>query len=413
MNIPVALSPDERRRAVPTRGGCPRDRSAPAARGSGESSVSRRVVAWLAVLLASGAIVGGLGFYKYTEIQAAAAAANAAPEPQESVRAVSVRRGEWTDTSSAVGTVVALRQVGLRSELAGTVVEVGFRSGDIVEADQVLVRLDAREEEAALAAAEAEARLARMTYERREALRTGQTVSEQAVDDAREEMAAAEARVRALEVGIEKKTIRAPFRARVGLTDLQPGAYLDVGSPIAMLQGVEPDAFVDFSLPQDVVAHIRPGVSVTLAGPQIPGGSATATVVAEDAQVDGTNRAVRFRALAGGLGETLRPGSFVDVRATTAPPREALFVPVTAVRRASFGEHVYLLEEEDGALRARQRIVETGPVAGGEIVVLGGLAEGDVIAGAGSFKLREGLLVQIAGQDAPGDAADTNSAVTN
>ena len=410
MNIPVSLPPEEAWQTMPAPGGpgldgpgpedADPDRSGPA-----RPSLSRRLFAWLVVILASAAIVGSLGFYKYTEIQAAIAEAAAMPEPQETVQAVRVRLGQWADTSSAVGTVVALRQVELRSELAGTVVEVGFRSGDIVEQGQVLLRLDSREQEAALAAAQAEARLARMTFERREQLRSGQTVSEQAIDDAREEMAAAEARVRALEVGIEKRTVRAPFHARVGLTDLQPGAYLDEGSPVAMLQGVEPDAYVDFALPQDVAAAIRQGVPVTLTGPQIPGGSVTATVVAEDAQVDGLSRAIRFRALARGLGETLRPGSFVDVTATTAAPREALFVPLTAVRRASFGEHVYLLAQEDGVTRARQRIVETGPVAGQEIVVLGGLSDGDVIAGPGSFKLREGLLVQVA---EPGAAPLTN-----
>ena len=148
---------------------------------------------------------------------------------------------------------------------------------------------------------------------------------------------------------------------------------------------------------------------MTLAGPHIPGGAAEATIVAEDAQVDGTSRAIRFRALAKGLGETLRPGSFVDVTAVTAPARETLYVPLTAVRRASFGEHVYLLSQEDGVLRARQRIIQTGPIAGQDVVVLEGLAEGDIIAGAGSFKLREGLLVQITD---PGDAPD-GSLATN
>jgi membrane fusion protein, multidrug efflux system len=397
MNIPVAFSPEEQGHALAVR---------PAAESeTRRMSLGRRLLAWLAVLVASAGIIGGLGYYKYTEINAAIAAAGAMPEPSEHVEAVRARRGAWTETAGAVGTVVALRKVELRGELAGTVVEVGFRSGDIVEAGQVLVRLDTRQEEAERSAAEASARLARSIYERRQALRSGQTVSEQAVDDAREELAVAEARMHALQVGIEKKTIRAPFRGRVGLTDLQPGAYLDVGDPIAMLQSVEPDAFVDFALPQNVASAIRPGQTVTLSGQQFPGQAVAATIVAEDAEVDGGSRSVRFRAMASGLGDALRPGSFVDVTAVTAPPRETLFVPLTAVRRASFGEHVYLLSEEDGVLRARQRIIRTGPVAGQDVVVLDGLAEEDVIAGAGSFKLREGLLVQVA---EPGQAPATH-----
>jgi membrane fusion protein, multidrug efflux system len=233
--------------------------------------MARHFLAWIAVLLAIGGTAGGLAYYKYAEISAAIAAAEASPEPREAVEAVRVRRGEWAASTRAVGTVVALRQVELRNELAGTVVEMGFASGDIVEAGQVLVRLDTSEERAALAAAQAEARLAQLVFDRRDRLRSSDAVSALDLDRAREELAAASARVTSLEAGIAKKTLVAPFRARVGLTDLQPGAYLDEGTRIAMLQGVDADAYVDFALPQDMAAAIRPGVLVSLRSPQIPG----------------------------------------------------------------------------------------------------------------------------------------------
>ena len=222
-----------------------RDRNARLSRSVG-GWMARQSLAWVAVLLAISATAGGLGYYKYAEISAAIAAAEALPEPQEAVEAVRVRRGEWAASTRAVGTVVALRQVELRNELPGTVVEVGFASGDIVEAGQVLVRLDTSQERAALAAAQAEARLARVVFDRRDRLRSSDAVSALDIDRAREELAAATARVTNFEAGIAKKTLLAPFRARVGLTDLQPGAYLDEGTRIAMLQGVDGDAFVDF-----------------------------------------------------------------------------------------------------------------------------------------------------------------------
>jgi membrane fusion protein (multidrug efflux system) len=374
--------------------------------------MARHLLAWLVVVLTIAGVVSGLGYYKYSEIQSAIAAAASFPEPQEAVQSVRVRQGEWTSTARAVGTVVALRQVEIRNELAGTIVEVGFTSGAIVEAGQLLVRFDTRQEEASRAAAQAEARLARLTFERREALRSSQAVSAQDLDKAREEFEAATARVQMLEAGIDKKTILAPFRARVGLTDLQPGAYLEAATPIAMLQGVDADTYIDFSLPQDSASVLHPGVPVTLTGPQITGGAAIASIVAVDASVDGNDRALRFRALATGLGEILRPGAFVDVVAMTAPPQPALFIPLTAVRRAPFGQHVYHLVEEQGQVRARQRIIRTGPVQGDEITVLDGLAEGDLIAAAGSFKLREGLLVQTGTASVPAPASAPDSQTT-
>jgi membrane fusion protein (multidrug efflux system) len=365
--------------------------------------MSGRILAWIVVIVGAGALAGGLGFYKYAEIEAATAAAAAAPEAAEAVEAVQVRSGVWTTSTRAVGTVVALRQVEIRNELAGTVAEVAFASSDIVEAGQVLVRFDTRQEEASLAAAEAEARMARLTFERRERLRGSQALSVHDLDTAREASAAASARVQSLRIGIEKKTLVAPFRARVGLTDLQPGAYLDAGTRIAILQGVDANAYVDFSLPQDSTSAIVPGANVSLAAPQIPGGAATATIVADDASVDGGSRTVRFRATVSGLGEVLRPGTFVDVVAVTSAPQPALFVPLTAVRRAPYGQYVYVLAEEQGQLRARQRIVRTGPVQDSDIAIAEGLAEGDLIAAAGSFKLREGILVNI--DSAPAQSA--------
>jgi membrane fusion protein (multidrug efflux system) len=78
-------------------------------------------------------------------------------------------------------------------------------------------------------------------------------------------------------------------------------------------------------------------------------------------------------------------------------------VPLTAVRRATYGQYVFVLGNEQGKLRAHQKIVRTGPVQGNDIVVLDGVAEGDLIAAAGSFKLREGMLVRIA------EAAETQT----
>ncbi|MCC7252296.1 efflux RND transporter periplasmic adaptor subunit [Hyphomicrobium sp.] len=353
----------------------------------------RRLLAWLVVILAIAGIAGGLGVYKYNEIQLATAASQATPEPVEAVHSVRAREGEWSATTRAIGTVVALRQVDIRNEIAGVIAEIGFKSGEVVEAGALLVQLDVRQEQAALAAAEADTRLAKLTLDRRESLRASAAFNQQEFDRAREEHASASARAQNLAVIVDKKRLVAPFRARVGITDWQPGAYLDAGTLIVTLQGVAPDAYVDFSLPQDDAAAIRAGTRVTLSGPAIPGGTALADIVAEDNSADGSNRAIRFRAVAKGFGETLRPGTFVDVTVTTSEPQPTVLVPLASVRRSPAGQHVFVLVEEQGKLRARMRQVTTGAVQGDDIAVLKGLATGELIATSGSFKLREGLLV--------------------
>jgi membrane fusion protein (multidrug efflux system) len=354
----------------------------------------RQLAAWLVVIMGIGGIAGGLGLYKYRQIEAGIAAAASFPEPVEAVDTVAARQGEWSATTRAIGTVVALRQVEMRNEIAGVVSEIGFASGEIVKAGQLLVKFDTRQEEAALAAAEAEARLAKLTLDRRESLRNSPAFSAQELDKAREEHAAATARASNLAVAIDKKRIVAPFDGRVGITNLQPGAYLDAGTRIVSLQGTDEDAFVDFSLPQDSATSIRTGMTVTLSNAAIPTGASGAEIIAEDDSADRTNRTVLFRAVARGVGRTFRPGMFIDVLAVTAPPRTAVLVPLTALRRSAQGNHVFVLAEEDGKLRARQRDVDIGPVQNGEIVIEKGLAAGELVAASGSFKLRDGLLVR-------------------
>lgn len=353
----------------------------------------RRVGAWLAVLLAIAAIAGGLGLYKYNEIQAAITAAGATPEPVEAVTSVRARAGTWSATTRAIGSVVALRHVEIKNEIAGVIAEIGFKSGEIVEAGALLVQFDVRQEKAALAAAEADARLAKLTLDRREGLRASAAFNQQELDRAREDYAAATARAENLAVIVDKKRITAPFRARIGISDWQPGAYLDAGTPIVKLQGVADDAYVDFALPQDHTAIVRTGTRVTLSGAAVPGRTATAEIVAEDNSADDQSRAIRFRAVAKGLGRLLRPGTFVDVTVATSEPQPTVLVPLAAVRRAPNGQHVFVLVEEDGKLRARMRPVTTGAVEDNEIAVHEGLTAGELIAAAGSFKLREGLLV--------------------
>lgn len=353
----------------------------------------RRLSAWLVVVLAIAGIAAALSRYKYNEIKAAQAAAENSPQPMQAVVTARAHIGEWTATTSAIGTAVARRQLELKNEVAGTITKLGFTSGDVVEPGQVLVQLNDDQEQALLAAAKAEARLAELTLERRAALKNSTAFSAQEFDKSTADFNAATARTKNLAAAIDKKRIVAPFKARVGITNLQPGAYLDVGTLIVRLQGVDTDAFIDFSLPQESALMMKAGATVELKGLNIPNGSATAAIVAEDDSIDTGNRTIRFRAMASGLGTSLRPGAYVDVIAVTAPPQKAVFVPVSAIRRSPEGQHVFLIVEEEGKKRARQRIVETGAVHGDEIVVTKGVAEGDIVASAGSFKLSDGAAL--------------------
>jgi len=198
----------------------------------------------LAVVLAIGIALAG---WKTASARAAAAAAAHQPEPIE-----------------VITTAVAQRSITLRTELAGTVSEVALVPGRIVDSGTVLVALDISVERADLQAQQAQAALAQTSLARLERLLQHGAVSAEEVDRARAERDIAQAQIARTEAIIAKKTIRAPFRARVGIADVHPGQYLNEGTQLTTLQGVDGAAHVDFAVSQQVAAGLggRAGASI-------------------------------------------------------------------------------------------------------------------------------------------------------
>ncbi len=325
--------------------------------------------------------------------QAAAAAANQ-PEAAAVVSAAAARSASYARTTTAIGTVRAVRSVMLRNELPGSVREVNLPSGQIVEAGSLLLALDTTVEDAEVAAAQARVRLADTLLERLRRAAQSQGAAEADVDRAKAELEVARADVARLEAVIARKRIHAPFRARIGLNDLQPGQYLDAGAQLALLQGVDDAVHIDFRVSQEVAGRLAPGQSVEVL--TADGRSHSAQVIASEAEIDARTRNATFRARLEGAA-TPAPGGSVRVRAPVEDPQTVTLVSVAALRKGPAGEHVFVLVKgPDGALRAQQRRVSSGAMLGDEVVLLEGVAEGELVASSGSFKLFDGMLAAVA-----------------
>src|SRR6185312_6094703 len=118
----------------------------------------------------------------------------------------------------------------LRNELAGTVKEANLKPGEIVEPGTLLVAQDVSVEQAELNAHEAQAKLTETMLRRVLQMIESQTASATELDKARAERDVALANIARARAVIERKTIRAPFKARVGLSDVYTGQYLEEGT---------------------------------------------------------------------------------------------------------------------------------------------------------------------------------------
>jgi membrane fusion protein (multidrug efflux system) len=358
---------------------------------------------WIASGLLIGTIVaaaGALAAWKHASIREAEAAAASQPEPMEMVTVAVAQERTHRETATSIGTVLALRSVDLRNEVAGTVRHVALGPGRIVDAGTVLVALDVSVEQAELKAAEAQAALAEVSLARAQRLMDERATSQAALDRARAERDVALAEIARSKAIIARKTIRAPFRARVGIADVHPGQYLNQGTVLTTLQGVEDDAHVDFAVAQRVAAELRTGDRVSIV-PRPGAAPIEARIVAVDARVDPTTRNAMVRARIDGTAHAPAPGASVRVIVPVGAATSAVVVPVSALRKGPGGDHVFVVApDEAGKTRVQVRPVQSGPVVADEVFIVSGLAAGEQVASSGSFKLRPGALVAIAADSA-------------
>ena len=365
---------------------------------------------WGSIVLVVAVIATGgvLAAWKHSALENADAAAANQPEPVEAVQAAVARQAEYRPVTTAIGTVVATRSISVRNELPGTVRYVDLEPGQIVEQGTVLVALDVAVERAELKALEAQAELAQTQYARVAKLSEQNAVSAEEVDSTRATRDVALAQIARIKATIDRKTIRAPFRARVGISDVHPGQYLSEGTYLTSLQGVDKSAYIDFAVAQQIAAGLRSGERV-----QVLTGSANpvlATIRATDSRVDPSTRNAAVRAEVADAKLAPPPGASVRVQVPAGVARLAVSIPASALRKGPGGDFVFVVaQDKDSKPRAQQRPVQVEALAGDEVVIRDGLVAGEQVATSGSFKLRDAVLVSVVPK--PESVAANNGAV--
>lgn len=372
-----------------------------------------KIIRWIGAFILIAAVASGglaLAAWKRSELEKSAAEAANQPEPMETVILAAAKEREHRRVTTSIGTVLAMRSITLRNEIAGTVERAALKPGQIVEAGTVLVALDVSVEEAELKAQEAQAALAETTLKRMEKLAENRATPEMELDRAKAERDVALAQTARTKAVMARKTILAPFRARVGLADVHPGQYLEEGTVLTTLQGVDEAVHVDFTVTQAVAGTLKEGETVEVLA-SLDSAPVLAKIVALDSRVDPKTRNAGVRAKIEDATQAPGPGASVRVRVPVGPMRKVVSVPVSALRRGPEGDHVFVVATDaSGARRAHQRIVQSGAVQSDEVLIESGLKPGEEVAASGSFKLREAVLVAEAKAAAPVTTMATDKA---
>ena len=330
--------------------------------------------------------------------------------PPVAVEVAPVVAERWTQAVAVTGALAPRRAADVKSEFSGTVSEVLVTEWDPVRRGAVLARLDAREAEAMLAAAQAALLQAEVAEtravregERSVRLRESGLATQQSLDDARTARAAAGAATAAaraqLDVArtrLDKTVIRAPLDGEVAFRGVDVGDYVEnMGTPEPMFRVVD-NRLLDLtvSVPAAQLGLVRQGQTVAFTTEAVPGRTFAGVVKRINPAVDEATRAVKVLVEVANDDGALRGGLFVRGRidagarpAVLQLPRSALLSWDVASRRAE----VFAVTDNV----ARRCRIETGEADDVAVEVAAGLVAGDRVITRGACNVRDGDRVNV------------------
>jgi membrane fusion protein (multidrug efflux system) len=350
-------------------------------------------------IVAIAAILGGLGFVKFRQVEAAIAQGAAFQMPPTAVTTVVAQKQTWPSTLTVIGTAEAIQGVTVSADLPGTIDKIHFESGQWVHEGDILVELDTRQERAQLANMEAQRDLAGITYGRAQELVTAGVISRSEYDNAAAQKKATEAQVGDTKAAIARKTIHAPFTGLLGIRQVSLGQYLAAGQAIVSLQSVDP-IYVNFGVPQQDTSQLKPGRVLHVTNGDLPGMAFSGKITALDSVVNEQTRNIQVQATLANKGNKLRPGMFVQVELPLGQPREIVPLPASAINYAPYGDSVFIVAEMKDAKGntyrgVRQQVVKIEGSRGDQVAITSGLNPGEEVVSSGVFRLRNGAPVQV------------------
>ncbi|MBK8065635.1 MAG: efflux RND transporter periplasmic adaptor subunit [Betaproteobacteria bacterium] len=324
------------------------------------------------------------------DAKGANAGAAAKPAPAMPVKAVAARLAPAVEETSAVGTLRADEAISLRPEIAGRIVEIHFNEGQNVARGAKLVSLDSAELSATLASSSSDLKLNQQRLERAEDLFKKNFISQQALDEARSNLAKSRAKQQEDQAKLAKTELRAPFPGVMGLRQVSQGAVVVAGTDIARLEKID-QLKLDFRVPETFLSKVKSGQVVRIAVDAYPDDKFSGAIYAIEPGVDEQTRTVVVRARVANAGLRLRPGMFVRVQLQLGERRDAVWIPEQAIVPRGQDSYVYRVM----AGKAELVQVRTGARRVGEVEVLRGVAAGDLVVTEGTQKIGPGSAVSV------------------
>ena len=337
--------------------------------------------------------------------------------PATTVGVAVAERAEIPIVIDALGTVVPQASVRVRPQVGGVLQQVVFKEGQMVRKGDLMATIDPRPFEMTVQQAtgqrmrdEAQLEAARVTLERFRTLLQQDSIARQEVDtqaalvkqlEAALVISKANEGTARLNLGYTR--IVAPISGRVGLRTVDVGNVVGTSDAngVGLITQLSP-IDVEFAIPQDHAASLQQNMGAFMEVKALDRTRSnlldTGAFSSLDNQIDTQTGTVRAKARFNNTRQQMFPSQFVNVQLNLRTIRDAVVVPVAAVRQGANGDYVFVLNDDR---TVTQRPVTRGQATVDKIQIAKGLQVGERVVTEGADRLRDGSRVVLPG-DTPG-----------
>lgn len=307
------------------------------------------------------------------------------------------------ESVTAVGTARALKSVALYAESAGIVTALAVKPDTLVQAGEVLLQLDSRDEQLALRLAKVQLADAERLVSRYTSVnRKNANIAQSQIDTAIAAVEAARIAVEQAQLDLDRRQIVAPFSGRVGITDIDVGDRIDTSTLVTTLDD-RTTLLVDFAVPELFVGQVKPGIDVDVelwnSGREAFGGQ----VVAVDSRINENSRAFIARAAIDNAEDDLRPGMAFEMSITVARG-EFLTVPDVAVQWGADGPYIWI-DDNGRAVKRELQLIKRLP---NRLLIESDILPGTAVITEGVQAVRAGVTLDNLDPAAVGTPVEDN-----
>lgn len=331
---------------------------------------------------------------------------------------------EVVEYDEFTGRFAAVDSVDVRARVSGYLEKVAFEDGAIVKKDDVLFIIDRRPYKAALdqaraSVASAQARLtfAQTDYERANSLQKTGNISDQTVDQRRQNYVSAradqdnaEAALRNAQLNYDFTEVRAPVAGRISRRNISIGNL--VGANETSLTNIVTLDPIYFYFDVDERSYLAYSRQMLMDRQSGKGDASTAYVGVTDERelkrpakldfldnrIDQASGTIQARAVVENKDLFLVPGMFGRIKVTGSPPHKGVLIPDEALATDQDRRLVWTVSE-DGTVASK--VVRPGPKIDGYRLIRSGLDGTETIIISGLQRVRPGAKVTPERQELP------------